>query len=231
MEFIGVDLGNQVSIEFVQHPLQCATPFGGCAAGFRRFRATCAEQSAKLHMVRISDRPSEARANRGLGRAICSWGKAGRRRLRRCCTLKAVEGLTREQLDHLHDERSNSIGALLAHVAAVERGYQRVTFDEREPTAAENDAWSAALKLGEKGRRDIRGHELQFYVDELRRTREETLAGLAARDDAWLEAPLRIARNLNAHWAWFHVAEEEINHRGQIRWLRVRLPTPIRVAG
>ena len=139
-------------------------------------------------------------------------------------TLDAVEGLTREQLDHLHDERSNSIGALLAHVAAVERGYQLVTFEERVPTAAENDAWSAALKLGDKGRREIRGHELQFYVDELRRTREATLAALAARDDAWLEAPLRAAPALNAHWAWFHVAEDEVNHRGQIRWLRARLP-------
>ncbi len=143
-------------------------------------------------------------------------------------TLQAVEGLTREQLDHLHDERSNSIGALLAHVAAVERGYQLVTFEEREPTAAENDAWSAALKLGDKGRREIRGRELQFYVDELRRTREATLAALATRDDAWLEAPLRIAPALNAHWAWFHVAEDEINHRGQIRWLRARLPSKTR---
>jgi hypothetical protein len=26
------------------------------------------------------------------------------------------------------------------------------------------------------------------------------------------------------HWAWFHVAEDEINHRGQMRWLRARLP-------
>ena len=146
-------------------------------------------------------------------------------------TLKAVQGLTREQLDHLHDERSNSIGALLGHVAAVERGYQLVTFEDREPTAAESDAWSAALKLGDRGRRTIRGHELQFYVDELRRTREATLAQLAARDDAWVEAPLQIAPNLNAHWAWFHVAEEEINHRGQIRWLRARLPPPIRVEG
>jgi hypothetical protein len=50
-----------------------------------------------------------------------------------------------------------------------------------------------------------------------------TLAALAQRDDAWLEAPLRIAPNLNAHWAWFHVAEDEISHRGQIRWLRARL--------
>ena len=146
-------------------------------------------------------------------------------------TLRAVQGLTREQLDHLHDERSNSIGALLSHVAAVERAYQLVTFEEREPTAAENDAWSAALKLGEKGRRDIRGHELQFYVDELRRTREATLASLAARDDAWLEAPLRIAPNLNAHRAWFHVADDEINHRRRIRWLRARLPPPAMVQG
>ena len=138
-------------------------------------------------------------------------------------TLKAVAGLTRDQLDHLHDEHSNSIGALLAHMAAVERGYQLVTFEEREPTAAENDAWSAALQLGDEGRREIRGHELQFYLDELSRTREATLAALAKREDAWLEAPLRIAPNLNAHWALFHVAEDEINHRGQIRWLRARV--------
>jgi uncharacterized damage-inducible protein DinB len=140
-------------------------------------------------------------------------------------TLKAVEGLSRQQLDHLHDEHSNSIGALLAHIAAVERGFQLVTFEEREPTAEENDAWSAALKLGDKGRRDIRDRELEFYVEELRRIRDGTLAGLAARDDGWLEAPLRIAPALNAHWAWFHVAEDEINHRGQIRWMRPRLPS------
>jgi hypothetical protein len=39
-----------------------------------------------------------------------------------------------------------------------------------------------------------------------------------------LEAPLRIAAELNGHWVWFHVAEDEISHRGQIRWLRARLP-------
>jgi hypothetical protein len=29
----------------------------------------------------------------------------------------------------------------------------------------------------------------------------------------------------NNHFKWFHVFEDEINHRGQIRWLRARLPT------
>jgi uncharacterized damage-inducible protein DinB len=138
-------------------------------------------------------------------------------------TLAAVNGLAREQLDHLHEARSNSIGALLAHVATVERVYQEITFEEREPSASETAAWSAALTLGDEGRREIRGRELQFYTDELMRAREATLAALAQRDDTWLEAPLRIAPELNAHWAWFHVAEDEISHRGQIRWLRGRL--------
>jgi len=139
-------------------------------------------------------------------------------------TLRAVDGLTREQLDYLHDAQSNSVGALLAHIAAVERGYQLVTFEEREPTAAEQEAWSGALRLGDKGRSEIRGQDLPFYLDELQRARAATLAALATRDDAWLETSLRIAPNLNAHWAWFHVIEDEINHRGQIRWLRSRLP-------
>jgi uncharacterized damage-inducible protein DinB len=139
-------------------------------------------------------------------------------------TLAAVNGLTPAQLDHLHDDRSNSIGALLAHIAAVERGYQIVTFEEREPSARETAAWSPALKLGDEGRQKIRGNDLAFYTEELIRTRQATLAALAQHDDAWLEAPLKIAPNLNAHWAWFHVAEDEINHRGQIRWLRARLP-------
>lgn len=137
--------------------------------------------------------------------------------------LDAVAGLSRDQLDHLHDARSNSIGALLAHAAAVERWYQVLTFEAREPSKDEEAAWSAALDLGDEGRRLIRRRELSSYLDDLARTREATLRALATRDDAWLEAPLPASPKLNAHWAWFHVAEDEISHRGQIRWLRARL--------
>src|SRR4029079_11597067 len=52
-------------------------------------------------------------------------------------TLAAVEGLSIAELDHLQDASSNSIGALLAHIAAVERGYQCLTFEERPPSALE----------------------------------------------------------------------------------------------
>src|SRR6185503_1987719 len=137
-------------------------------------------------------------------------------------TLVAVEGLSVAELDHLHDDSSNSIGALLAHIASVERGYQHIVFDERPPSAAETAALEPALTLGADGRRLLRGKPLEHYVHDLAETRRVTLEGLAARDDAWLEQPLRAAPAMNAHWAWFHVAEDEINHRGQIRWLRSR---------
>jgi hypothetical protein len=35
------------------------------------------------------------------------------------------------ELEHLQDDSSNSIGALLAHIVAVERAYQCLTFEER----------------------------------------------------------------------------------------------------
>jgi uncharacterized damage-inducible protein DinB len=138
--------------------------------------------------------------------------------------IASANGLGQRELDHLHDTASNSIGALLAHAVAVERSYQLLTFERRAPSPEEAANWSAALDLGEAGRRSLRGHGLEWYLDEMAETRTATLRALAERDDAWLEQPLERAPNMNAHWAWFHVAEDEINHRGQIRWLRPRLP-------
>lgn len=144
----------------------------------------------------------------------------------RATTLAAVRGLTPAELDHLHDPQSNSIGALLAHIAAVERAYRILTLEDRLMTAEESERWSAALTLGDEGRRVLRGRTLEGYVEELSTARQATLESLATRDDEWLERSVTQAPKMNAHWAWFHVAEDEINHRGQIRWLRARLSKP-----
>jgi uncharacterized damage-inducible protein DinB len=143
----------------------------------------------------------------------------------RSTTLAAVDGLTVKELDHLHDEKTNSVGALLAHISAVEQGYQVLTFEDRLLSPQENELLSVALKLGENARREIRGYPLEHYLEELSAVRQATLEALATRDDDWLEHTVSQAPRLNAHWVWFHVAEHETNHRGQIRWLRTRLPS------
>ena len=141
-------------------------------------------------------------------------------------TLQAASKLTTEQLDHIHDPTSNSIGALLAHVAAVEVSYQCATFDRRGLSAEEKDRWGAALELGERAQTELRGKALDHYVADLTEVRERTLRELARRDDAWLEEtrPFWGGHLANNYFQWFHVFEDEINHRGQIRWLRKRLP-------
>jgi uncharacterized protein DUF664 len=111
----------------------------------------------------------------------------------------------------------------------VERAYQILTFEERRPTAQEQAAWEPALTLGAEGRRLLRGQPLEYYLHELSEVRRRTLEGLAGRDDAWLERTLSAAPAMNAHWAWFHVAEDEINHRGQMRWLRAASARRLRV--
>lgn len=144
----------------------------------------------------------------------------------RATTLSGVAGLSTAELDHLADTQSNSIGALLAHIAAVEAYYQVASFEQRDFTYEERGRWGFALSLGEQARAAIRGRPLEHYLADLAEVRANTLAALAQRDDAWLAETREVGAGtrVNNHFMWFHVFEDELNHRGQIRWLRKRLP-------
>jgi len=139
-------------------------------------------------------------------------------------TLQSVAGLSVDALDYLHDAKSNSIGALLAHIAATEVGYQAVTFDSRELNSAEKIEWGAALELNDRARIEIRGHDLDYYVERLGEVRGKTLVELGRRGDQWLDESTSgsTGQGVNNYFKWFHVLTHEVNHRGQIRWLRTR---------
>ena len=142
----------------------------------------------------------------------------------RSTTLSAVERLGVNELDYQHDAQSNSIGALLAHIAATEVGYQAATFHDRELNEDEKQEWGAALDLAGRAKRELRGQELGHYLTRLEQVRAATLTELGRRDDAWLEerTSMSSGQQVNNYFKWFHVVGHEINHRGQIRWLRAR---------
>lgn len=144
----------------------------------------------------------------------------------RYTTLKAVEGLTVEQLDYLPQKTGNSIGALLLHMAAVEFGFQVEFFENRKPNEREMEEWGAAYDLGELGREQIKGNPLKFYIKKLEDVRSRTLEEFKSKQDEWLheEAPWG-GVCANNYFVWFHTFEDEINHRGQIRILRNMLPS------
>ncbi|WP_257348708.1 DinB family protein [Pseudalkalibacillus decolorationis] len=143
----------------------------------------------------------------------------------RYTTLNAVKGMKTEQLDYLPSKESNSIGALLLHMAAVEIGFQIEIFDDRRPNQQEMTEWGAAYELGDLGRKEIKGNPLEFYVEKLNAVRSRTLEEFQKRNDDWLYTE-RLWDNhpSNNYFIWFHVFEDEINHRGQIRIQRKMLP-------
>lgn len=93
----------------------------------------------------------------------------------RFTTLEAVKDLTQAELDYLLDAKSNSIGALLLHFAAVEYAYQVSTFEQRELNEEELLIWGPALELGKVGQEQIKGHELEYYLHQLDEVRNRTL--------------------------------------------------------
>lgn len=142
----------------------------------------------------------------------------------RWTTLDEVEDLDVEHLDYLHDADSNSIAGLLMHIAAVEAAYQASTLDVDGFKGSNAEELKIALDLSEQTRRKIKGHAAGHYLKILKAVRSKTLEELAKRDDRWLDEQTSFwdRRRANNYFKWFHVFEDELNHRGQIRWLRKR---------
>ena len=142
----------------------------------------------------------------------------------RYVTLHSVNGLTIRELDFQMDNKSNSIGALLLHFASTEYFYQKFTFEERDLTKAEYKKWESPMMLGELGRKNIKGNKLEYYTAILNKSRNKTYKLLKEKNDKWLEKEIDYGKvKSNNYHAWFHVFEDEINHRGQINLIRKRL--------
>ncbi len=142
--------------------------------------------------------------------------------------VNTVKSLTMEQLDYLHDPNANTIGALILHLGATDKFYQINTFEGRQEfNETEKKIWGVPMSLGDEGRKQIKGHEVKYYLDMINEVRQKTIEELRKKDDKWLMAidpEWSKERPLNTYWKWFHVCEHESNHRGQMTWLKSRLP-------
>ncbi|MCM3744361.1 DinB family protein [Sporosarcina luteola] len=140
----------------------------------------------------------------------------------RVTTLAEVRGLTVGQLDFLINDDANSIGMLLAHMVSVERAYQIETFEKRDFTEEDIQMLNPALELGKTAREQIKGNPIEYYLEELEQTRKKTIDAFGTLPDSWLfeQAPYWGGQPMNNYFKWFHVFEDELNHRGQIRLIK-----------
>lgn len=82
--------------------------------------------------------------------------------------------------------------------------------------------WGTALALGDEARDVVKNYSLDYYLDELSQLRENTLTYLKSKKDSWLFEENKWGNGIsyNNYYLWFHVMEDEINHRGQIRTIK-----------
>ena len=143
--------------------------------------------------------------------------------------LHNVKGLSQQDLDFLLDAKANTIGALLLHLAATETYYQLSTFGGMKWGSWSEEVkkkWDISMNLGEPARKAIKGNNLDYYLDALHEVRDNSLAEFRKRDDKWLATVVTNGDfSANNYAKWFHVAEHESNHDGQIKFLKNRLPT------
>jgi len=140
--------------------------------------------------------------------------------------LHNVKGLSQADLDFLLDGKANTIGALLLHLAATETYYGLNSFGGTKWGSWSEDIkkkWEVPMNLDEPARKAIKGNSLDYYLNALHQSRENNLAEFKKRDDKWLTV-VDTEMGMNNYGKWFHVAEHESNHDGQIKFLKSRLP-------
>ncbi|GAB3169643.1 DinB family protein [Telluribacter humicola] len=141
----------------------------------------------------------------------------------RVTTLQRVAGCTTQELDWQYREGWNTIGALLSHMTALDH-YFRIEFMEGRPlTEEENEKWLPALDLGPHLPQLIKSQPLEVYVDEMAESR--LLLIEAIKKLTFEEFQKRIEgydpeSGCNLAWVLYHMAEDELHHRGQISILR-----------
>ena len=128
----------------------------------------------------------------------------------------------------------NTIGMLLAHIAAVEVGWVRAAVFGRDRDSGEVLGLTKRqidLPLGPDGTHPaaLAGKTLDYYDGLLAQARDFTRASIAALGDADLDRRFRTPASwepaggefeATIGWALYHILEHEAGHYGQINLLR-----------
>jgi uncharacterized damage-inducible protein DinB len=142
--------------------------------------------------------------------------------------LRQTANLTPAQLSWYPNDRVESIGTQLLHVAAIEWSW--IFEDIFGRPDEEYDGWEEALPI-RVGLPQVRDKPPAYFTDRLARVREEALTALRGLSDDDLsrlvpKTPAEpVAEKFTIDWVLFHLVDHEAHHAGQVE-LMIRLLPP-----
>lgn len=138
-------------------------------------------------------------------------------------TLKRVENISVEELHWQYAENWNTVGALLAHIIAC-RDFFRIYFIEgRDLTDEENTVLVPGLKMGKYIPELITGQPIEYYYKQLDAAKGrllEAIDSLSIKDFYKKREGYNPNTGHNLAWTLYHLAEDEVHHRGQMSLIR-----------
>ena len=139
-------------------------------------------------------------------------------------TFYLTKNLSIKQLDFNLDGKSNSIGTLLLHIAALEIKFQYNHFNKKI-TDFELDILYRASPYN-MSKRLICENNLDYYTQILKEARISTKKELKKVNDEWLLEEVNTSDGAligNNHYLLRHIINDEISHQGQIKMILKRL--------
>jgi hypothetical protein len=141
----------------------------------------------------------------------------------RVTTLQRVQGISNQELHWQFAPGWNTVGALLCHIASAEEFFRIEFIERRELTPAEHEQWMPGLEMGPYIPKLITGEPIEAYVSRLQQSRARLLAALSPLSVAEFQEKrdgYNPVTGCNLAWILYHLAEDEVHHRGQISILR-----------
>jgi uncharacterized damage-inducible protein DinB len=142
----------------------------------------------------------------------------------RVTTLQRVEGISTAELHWQFAEGWNTIGVLLSHIISAGEFFRIYFVEGRELTPSEKEQWMPGLEMGKFIPKLITGEPIEAYLSRMQEGRNRLLDTLRSLSTAEFikkrEGCYNKNTGFNLAWALYHLAEDEVHHRGQISILR-----------
>lgn len=137
----------------------------------------------------------------------------------RITTIQRVANISKEALHWQYAEGWNTIGALLSHIICCRHFFRIVFIEQRELTKEEDAKYIPGLRMGKYIPDLITDEEIEAYLHRLSESNKQLVKAVSALNaEQFFEKREGYNPNTGCNLAWilYHLAEDEVHHRGQI---------------
>ena len=138
-------------------------------------------------------------------------------------TLRSLDGLAPSTVDWVAPEGGNSIGTLLAHLAAIEMDWLYSEVQEQAIPPAVLTLLPADVRDADGRLTVVLGLPLEDHLDRLARTRAVLVDVVRSMRVAELRRVRHVPNaDVTPEWVFHHLLQHEAEHRGELGMVRTR---------